>query len=386
MGLFQAGLAMSPVLEYLRRPDVRARLPRFVAGGIGVLLLLGFGLWWLERARWEATENAYVKADTVVVSPQIEGVVSRVLVEDNQRVVAGQTLVEIDPADVRAQVLQAEANLAAALAAIRNAEARSAQARSMIAASQASLASAEAGARLSRTDLTRYTELAQRGWVAQQRVQSVRAQNDQAAAGVRQARAALAAQQRDASAAVAERAQAAASAQQARAMLERAQLDLDRATIRAPVDGVIGARGVRVGQFVRPGANLLSVVPLGETYVVANFKETQVARMRLGQTVEIRADAFGGERILGKVESFSPATGSEFALIPVENATGNFTKIVQRVPVKIAVERNQRLTGALRPGLSIKVKVDLHSRGGATFAESASANAQLVEGAGEPAR
>jgi membrane fusion protein, multidrug efflux system len=364
--------ALPPVLQ---RPDLRARLPRYAALAVGGLVLLGILLWSLDRARWQTTDNAYVKADTVIISPQIEGAVARVLVDDNEPVEAGQVLVEIDPSVARAKLAEAQANLAAAQASIRNAEARAAQARSMVVASQAGVASAQAQARLASTDLTRYSELAARGWVAQQRVQSVRAQHDQAAAGVRQAQAAALAQQRDAAASVAERSQASAGAEQARAMVEQARIDLEHATIRAPVAGVVGARGVRAGQYVRPGANLMSVVPLGETYVVANFKETQVAKMRIGQRVLIRADAFGNERIEGRVESFAPATGSEFALIPVENATGNFTKIVQRVPVKIAVPDEQPLAGALRPGLSITVKVDLHSKGEATFAESAARDA-----------
>ncbi|MDX2233131.1 MAG: HlyD family secretion protein [Hyphomonadaceae bacterium] len=358
---------MQALLHVLRRPQT----PRLAAGAAAVLVIAGLVAWSLDRARWQATDNAYVKADTVIISPRIDGAVLRVLVEDNQPVRAGDVLVEIDPADVRARVAQAEATLAAAEAAVRHADARAAEGRSLMAATQAGVAGAEAQARLARTDLARYADLAQRGWVAQQRVQSARAQNDQAAAGLRQARAAAAAQGRDAAALAAERAEAVAAAKQARAALERARLDLDHATIRAPVAGVVGARGVRAGQVVRTGANLMSVVPLGETYVVANFKETQVARMRIGQAVEIRADAFGGRRIAGRVESFAPATGSEFALIPVENATGNFTKIVQRVPVKIALARDEPLSGALRPGLSIHVKVDLHSQGAATFAESA---------------
>jgi membrane fusion protein (multidrug efflux system) len=362
---------MTKLLAILQRPDIKARLPRIIAGIVAALILVAVGAWYLDRARWQSTDNAFVKADTVIISPQIDGRVLAVHVDDNEAVAAGAVLVEIDPAEVKARLAEAEANLAAAQAAVRNADSRAAMMRSMVAERQASVASAEAQARLSRTDLDRYTELNKRGWVAQQRVQSARAQNDQATAGVRQARASAAAQQREASASVAERAQASASVQQARAAVERARLDLDYATIRAPVAGVVGARGVRAGQFVREGANLLSIVPMGDAYVIANFKETQVAKMRIGQRVVIRADAFGGERIFGRVESFSPATGSEFALIPVENATGNFTKIVQRVPVKIAVDRGDPLAEALRPGLSIRVKVDLHSDGGPTFVESA---------------
>ena len=140
--------------------------------------------------------------------------------------------------------------------------------------------------------------------------------------------------------------------------------------IRAPVGGVIGARSVRPGQYVRPGGALMAVVPLGQTYVVANFKETQVARLRIGQPVEIHADAFGKAAIKGHVESFAPATGSQFALIPVENAVGNFTKIAQRLPVRIAIDRDAAVAGGLRPGLSVKVKVDVTSDTGPSFAEA----------------
>lgn len=373
---------MSPIAsvrDALQRPEVRKRLPQMAAAATAVVLLIAGGFWMADKARYQSTDNAYVKADTVIISPQIEGAVARVLVDDNQPVEVGQVLVELDPAEVKARLAQAEANVAALRAGARYANARAEAGRSLIAERQASIANAEAGARIAQSELTRYSRLAEGGWVATQRLQTARAQADQANAGVRQARASLSSQQREAAAMNAEGAQAAASAQQAEAALTQARIDVDRAVIRAPVAGVIGARGVRAGQYVRPGANLMSIVPLGETYVIANFKETQVAKMRIGQRVAIRADAFGHARVSGRIASFSPATGSEFALIPVENATGNFTKIVQRVPVKIAVDRDDALAAALRPGLSIAVKVDLQSQGGATFAESASSEAHLVQ-------
>lgn len=363
----------------LRQPEVRKKLPRYAAIGTAVVLLVAGGFWLADKARFQSTDNAYVKADTVVISPLIEGTVTRVLVEDNQAVQPGQVLVEIDPAEVKARVAQAEANLQALRAGARVANAQAAASQSLVAERQASIASAEAGARIAQSELTRYSRLAEGGWVATQRLQTLRAQADQANASVRQARAAGVSQQRSAAAMGAEGAQAAAAVKQAEAALAQARIDLDRTVIRAPAAGVVGARGVRAGQYVRSGANLMSIVPLGETYVVANFKETQVAKMRIGQAVEIRADAFGSKTVRGHIESFSPATGSEFALIPVENATGNFTKIVQRVPVKIVIDRDEALGAALRPGLSIAVKVDLHSQGGATFAESATAGARLVQ-------
>ena len=259
--------------------SLKKRLPLIVGGIVVIGLIVGGVIWWQGKQRWEATDNAFVQADTVLVSPRISGSVIEVLVKDNQRVEAGQVLARLDDADARAALAQAQANLAALTAAVANVDAR--------------------------------------------------------------------------------------------ALVEQAQLALDRTVIRAPVAGVVGARGVRVGQVVQAGGQMMSIVPLQDTYVVANFKETQVGRMRLGQTVEIKADAFPGQSIVGHVDSFAPATGSEFALIPVENATGNFTKITQRVPVRIVVDR--RATGepvALRPGLSVEVKVDLKSQGGAAFADA----------------
>jgi membrane fusion protein (multidrug efflux system) len=165
----------------------------------------------------------------------------------------------------------------------------------------------------------------------------------------------------------------------ARAAVEQARIDLSRTEIRAPVAGVVGAKGVRVGQYVRPGGALMSVVPLSDAYVVANFKETQVSRLRIGQPVEIHADAFGKQAIKGRIDSFAPATGAEFALIPVENAVGNFTKIAQRLPVKIAVDRRQAFAGALRPGLSVDVRVDVRQNTGPSFAESGASTARFAQ-------
>ena len=192
-----------------------------------------------------------------------------------------------------------------------------------------------------------------------------------------EARAALTAEQRSAAVLGSTREQSVAAVEQARAQVEQARIALDRTVIRAPVGGVVGARGVRAGQYVRPGGQLMSVVPLADTYVVANFKETQVGRLRIGQAVEITADAFPGRRLHGRIDSFAPATGSEFALIPIENATGNFTKITQRVPVRIIVNDAD---AALRPGLSVEVKVDLKSdAAGPSFAEAGAGETRLAE-------
>ncbi len=342
-----------------------------VLAGVGV----GGFVWWQGKQAFETTDNAYVEADTVVVSPQVEGYVAEVLVDDNQRVQPGQVLVRLDTRELQAKLAEAEANLAALQAGVRNVDDRRGLEQAMIAERAAAMANAQAEARRAQADFDRYERLAGSGWISEQRLQTIRAEADRARASVAQAGAALEAERRTMGALGSTKQQSQAQAAQAEAAVEQARINLDRAVIRSPVSGVVGGRGVRPGQFVRPGGQLMSVVPLGQTYVTANFKETQVARLRLGQPVEIRADAFGDQPIRGKVLSFAPATGQEFALIPVENAVGNFTKIVQRLPVRIAVDRSDKLSGALRPGLSVKVKVDVRDTAtGLSFAESAAAD------------
>ncbi|HEX6859409.1 MAG TPA: HlyD family secretion protein [Caulobacteraceae bacterium] len=361
----------------------KSRLIQLIAVAVVTVgVLIGAGLWWANKQHYESTDNAFVQADTVLVSPQVGGYVTEVLVSDNQHVEAGQVLARIDPSSFQAKLAQAEANAQALEAAVRNVDDKSALEQALIAQKAAGVASAQAEASRSGADLRRYGDLAQKGWVSDQKLQTVRAQAAESAAAVSQAAATLEAERKSAASLGSTRAQTQAQAQAARAAVEQARLDLEHTVIRAPVSGVVGAKGVRPGQLVQPGTTLMAVVPLGQTYIVANFKETQVARLRLGQPVTIHADAFGGDEIKGKVESFAPATGSEFALIPVENAVGNFTKIAQRVPVRIVVDRSTPMGGALRPGLSVQVKVDVTARTGPSFAEASAPNAQYAR-AGE---
>lgn len=350
-------------------PAFKKRLPLILAAVVVLALIVGGIVWWQGKQRWESTDNAFVEADTTAVSPQVDGYVVEVLVRDNQRVQAGQVLIRLDDVNARAALAQAEANLAAVEAGVQNVDARAAQEQAVIASRAAAVSQAQAQADLAREQVDRYGKLAEEGWVSQQRIQTERAGARTAQASVAEAQAALVAEQRTAGVLGSTRSQSVASVDQARVAVEAARINLERTVIRAPIAGVVGARGVRVGQYVRPGGQILSIVPVGDAYVVANFKETQVDRLRLGQTVHIRADAFPGQDLTGRIDSFAPATGSEFALIPVENATGNFTKITQRVPVRIRVDR--RGAAALRPGLSVEVKVDLKSEGGATFAQAA---------------
>jgi membrane fusion protein (multidrug efflux system) len=346
-----------------------------VGGLMGVAILAGGTYWWLHKQRYVTTDNAFIQADKVSVAPQIDGYVAEVLVDDNQRVTAGQVLVRLDDADLRARLAQAQANAQALQAAVRGIDDKAALEQALIAQKVAGLDSARAEAQMAQAEARRYGTLAQQGWVSSQRVQSVRAGESTTAAAVAQAQAALEAGRRSAEALGSARAQSVAQALGAQAAVDTARINLSRTEIRAPVNGVVGARAVRPGQYVRPGMSMMSVVPLGQAYVVANFKETQVSRLRVGQPVTIRADAFGNKAIAGKVESFAPATGSEFAMIPVENAVGNFTKIAQRLPVRIAVDPKSPLAGALRPGLSVSVEVDVSVTTGTGFADAGPAPA-----------
>lgn len=289
-----------------------------LAGAGIVLVLLAFwaGHWLLVGRHMISTDNAYVRADISLMSAKIEGYVRAVPAVENSSVHAGDVLVEIDPTDYEARVAAARAALAQA---------------------QGARASEQAARALAAADVARYRPLAERGLLSPARMQQLEIQSRQAGAGVEAASAAVEAAQAD---------------------LRSAELDLDRTIVRAPIDGVVGDRQVQVGQLVRAGSPLMSVVPLQAVYVVANFKETQIASFRPGQPVLIRPDVEHDLRLYGTVDSLAPASGTEFSVIPTDTATGNFTKIVQRVPVRIRLEPGQEGLELLRPGLSASVTVD----------------------------
>lgn len=335
----------------------RKRLPLILAGLAVIALAIGGGFWWVGKQNWEKTDNAFVEADMVLVSPRIGGQVVEVLVKDNQQVEAGQVLVRLDDADAKAALAEAEAKLAALVAAVGNVDAQLSQQQAAIAARAAEVDQSRSQAVLAQKEMERYGKLASEGWVSSQRIDTQRAQTETARASVTKAQAALTAEERTLGVLSSARSQSSAAVQQAQANVEQARLTLERTVIRAPIAGTVGARGVRIGQVVTAGSQLMSVVPNTETYVVANFKETQLGRMKLGQRVVIKADAYPDMEITGRIDSISPATGAEFALIPVENATGNFTKVTQRVPVRISIDDAARLD--LRAGLSVHVSVDL---------------------------
>ncbi len=272
----------------------RGRIVPIAAGGVAlVAVAVGGGIWWTEKQKYETTDNAFVAADKVTIAPLVDGYVAEVLVDDNQAVRPGQVLVRIDPATIKARLAQAEANARALEAAVSAVDDKVRLEQAMIAQRAAAVDSAHAQAKWADGEMRRYGSLANEGWVSSQRAQTARNAQEQAVAGVGQAKAALEAERRAAQSLGSAREQSLAQAAAARAAAQQIAIDLSRTEVRAPVAGVVGARAVRVGQYVRPGGALMSVVPLADAYVVANFKETQVSRLRIGQPVEIHADAFG---------------------------------------------------------------------------------------------
>ncbi|WP_431861819.1 HlyD family secretion protein [Azospirillum sp.] len=335
---------------------------KLILSGVAVIALSGAGYggwhWWTEGRFVESTDNAYVQSDISVVSPKVAGYVRDVRVAENQQVAAGDVLVVLDDRDYRAKVAEAEANVSAQKAALGSNEQKLVWQRTQIARAEAELASAEAERQRAAQAFNRTRSLASDNWTSRQALDTAEADLRKADAAVLKSRAALAAERDQIAVLEAAGAEIKAHMEQTSAALEAARNDLDNTVVRAGVDGVVGNRGVQVGQYARPGVQLLSLVPLPDVYVVANFKETQLADMRPGQKVQVKVDAFPGKALTGTVESFAPASGSKFSLLPPENATGNFTKVVQRVPVRIALPKDTELSGLLRPGLSVVAEVD----------------------------
>jgi membrane fusion protein (multidrug efflux system) len=332
--------------------------------GLALLLALGvagaadFGYGYLTTGRYlESTDDAYVKADSTIISPKVSGYIAEVLVGDNQPVKTGQLLARIDDRDFRTALHQAHADVAGSEAAVRNLDAQIALQQPVIEQETADVAAAEANLKFAQEERARYDDLMKSGSGTIQRAQQTDAALREKIAQLQHGKSGLLAAARKVDVLTTDRAKAVAQLDRARAVEQQAALNLSYTEISAPVDGTVGARSLRVGQFVQAGTQLMAVVPLDAVYVVANFKETQLTHVRSGQPVEIRIDSFHGTRLRGHVDSLSPASGLEFALLPPDNATGNFTKIVQRVPVKIVLD-DHSLSGLLRPGMSAEPTVD----------------------------
>jgi len=320
-------------------------------------LVVGAGGWAWASSGGAATDNAYVQGDVTSLAPKVGGYVTAVEVTDNQAVQAGDVLFRIDDRDYRARLAQAVANLEAAKGRLDTVDAETQLQPALIQRDEAQKRSAEAELDLAVKASDRRHELIQSHTVSQATVDESDAALAKARAGVAAAEAAINAQKRQMAILAAQREAAVAGVAQARAARDLAQIDLDHTVVRAPVDGVIGNRKVRVGRLVSPGVSLLDLVPVNDVWVRANFKETQIQHIRLGQHVHISVDAFPNEAFQGEVDSFAPGSGSAFSLLPADNATGNFVRVVQRIPVKIRIVGNP-LPGRLVPGMSARVEID----------------------------
>jgi len=334
----------------------RAALVLALLAGTTALAYYGHDYW--TRGRYlETTDDAYVKADSTIIAPKVSGYIAKVLVGDNEKVKAGQLLAKIDDRDFKAALDQARADVAAAEASVRNIDAQLELQQPIIEQSTADVAAADANLKFAQEERARYDDLMKSGSGTIQRAQQTDAALRASNAQLQHAKSGLLAAQRKIDVLTTQRAQAAAQLERARAVAQQAALNLSYTEITAPVDGTVGARSLRVGQYVQAGTQLMAVVPLDAVYVVANFKETQLTHVRPGQPVELHVDSFRSRTLHGRVDSLSPASGLEFALLPPDNATGNFTKIVQRVPVKIVLD-DHSLTGLLRPGMSAVPTID----------------------------
>ncbi|HXT08424.1 MAG TPA: HlyD family secretion protein [Roseiarcus sp.] len=316
----------------------------------------GYGYWTTGRYI-VSTNDAYVQADYTTIAPKISGYIDRVSVEDNQVVKAGQILARIDDRDFRTARDQAQSDVSASMAAIRNIEAEIDLQHSVVAQAEATVTADKATLGFAKVDADRYRQLAKSGAGSLQRAQQTEAANKEAQAGLVRDRAGLTAAQVRIAVLSTELEKGKAQLDHARAVLAQAELNLGYTVIAAPVGGAVGARTLRVGAYVAAGTPLMAIVPLKAVFVVANFKETQLTDVRQGQPVDISVDSFPDRSFKGRVDSLSPASGLEFSLLPPDNATGNFTKIVQRIPVKVMLD-DYGGGDLLRPGMSVEASVD----------------------------
>ena len=341
----------------LARPaaaGAKGRLRRLLLAGAAAIVLAGaawYGWDYWTVGRFEvSTDDAYVKADNTTIAPKVSGYLSAVLVGDNEHVRAGQVLARIDDRDFKVALDQAKADVAAAEAAVTSKHAQLDVQQSVIEAARATLDVDTATQTFAAQENKRYTDLAGTGYGSVQNAQQAQSRYASAQAAVARDTANLASALRQVELLKAEIAQAVATSGRAAALQRQAELNVGYTTITAPIDGVVGNRTLRTGQFVQAGTQLMSLVPATGAYVIANYKETQLTNVRKGQTVEIAVDMFPGQVVRGHVDSLAPASGQEFALLPPDNATGNFTKVVQRIPVKIVLDATEV---ELRPGMSV---------------------------------
>jgi membrane fusion protein (multidrug efflux system) len=349
------------------------RLGRHLVVGASALALAGAATWygwnWWTVGRFvQWTDDAYVGGEVTTIASKVAGFIDRIAVTDNEFVKAGELLVKLDDRDYRAQLARANATVAAQQAMLANREATRHLQDAVIEQAAAEIAATHAEVARTKYDLDRYRTLSEDRFASVQRFEQADAEYKKAAAAERKAQAALQAAERQLGVIDTQRRETQAALDQAIAERDLAALNLAYTEIRSPIDGVVGNRSARAGAYATVGAQLLAVVPSQGLWVDANFKESQLAHMTAGQPVEVTADVLPGMQFHGRIASLAPATGAQFSVIPPENATGNFTKIVQRVPVRILLDGAAAELGHLRPGLSVIARVD--QRPGAALHEA----------------
>jgi membrane fusion protein (multidrug efflux system) len=339
-----------------------ARLKRTMLGLAviaGVFAAADYGRYYWTTGRYlVATDDAYVDAHSTLISPKVSGYISDVPVNDNQHVKAGEVIARIDPRDYQTALDQTRASVAAAQATIDTFTQQIAQQKLAVDQARQAVASDQAALVYSQQDFQRYTDLAHTGYGTVQRAQQAQSDVVQKQAKLDSDKAGITSAEKQIAVLGAQLDQARAALAQQQANEHQAELNLSYTTITAPFDGTVGVRTVQVGQYVQPGTQLLAVVPLHAVYITANYMETQLTHVQPGQPVSIAVDTFPGTVVHGHVDSMAPASGQQFALLPPDNATGNFTKIVQRIPVKIALDADEPLAGRLRPGMSVEPTID----------------------------
>jgi membrane fusion protein (multidrug efflux system) len=370
-----AGVIETPVGVAAATPLKKPGLDRRVIIAVGAALVVAAGgVFYIQSAKaWAGTDDAYVQADKTAVAPKVRGLISEIDVADNQPVRAGQVLLKLDAEEydakaeaAAADLLAAQASVEAAKAALTSHSAEETLAASTVRETETSIRAADAQSQRAGADDARYRRLVEGGAVAQHDADQYRAAAVTAQAEADRSRLALEVSRNQQSLTQSRRAvllaslaQAEAAEAKARAALDLAHQDQTNSVIRAPISGVVAARQAQAGDYVQPGTRLLTLVPASGLYVTANFKETQTARMVVGDAAVVRVDALPGVKLTGVVESLAPGSGSEFALLPFEPGNGNFTKIVQRVPVRVRLDPGQPQAANLRPGLSATVSVKL---------------------------
>jgi len=355
--LVQPNSRSKPIAETnaARQAQPANRLRRLVMAGAAVAVLSG-AVWygwnyWTVGRFLVSTDDAYVMADNTTIAPKVSGYLTEVLVGDNERVKASQVLAKIDDRDFLVALDQAKADVAAARATVASKQAQLDVQQAMIQAAKATVDVDAANNTFAGQENKRYTDLAATGYGSVQNAQAAQSRNASAEATIQRDQANVISELKQVDLLKAELTQAAAAAARAAALQRQAELNLSYTTITAPIDGVVGNRTLRTGQFVQAGTQLMSLVPASGAYIIANFKETQLTNVQAGQSVNVTVDTYPGQIVHGHVDSLAPASGQEFALLPPDNATGNFTKIVQRIPVKIVLDNDTPFE--LRPGMSV---------------------------------